>query len=164
MLFSTCFTCLDVYVSLWPENVPSRIKRKSNWSHSAVARGHVCPTVITSSEAQWTEHPLSIGGPRCLKWSMAAPSSPPQISGPHPRGQVWVEMTVGCQTYRSGLPQSRDPGHVTRPRQPMVLLSLCPHAVGKHSNSWSQTALETSATSATGESPSPLLLQNITLK
>lgn len=119
------------------------------------------------SEAQPTEHPLLRWRIQMFEVVYGRPPPPPpltQISGPHPRGQDWVEMTVGCQTYRSGSPQSRDPGHMTQPGQPIVLLPLCPHAVGKHSNSWPRTAPETSATSVTGESPSPLLLQSITLK
>eukprot|EP00064_Thunnus_orientalis_P019024 superscaffoldBa00004591_g19134 len=63
--------------------------------------------------------------------------------------------TVSCQTHRSGSPRSHDPGHVTQWGQPIVLLPLPLHAVGKHSNSWPQTVPETSATSATGENLTP---------
>lgn len=69
--------------------------------------------------------------------------------------ETTAAATVSCQTDWSGSLRSHDLGHVTQWGKPMVLLPLSFHAVGKHSNSWPRTALETSAMSATGENLPP---------
>lgn len=109
--------------------------------------------------------PLRVGGCRRLMWLTVA-SSLPLASDQWP-GPSWaspVEMTatatVSCQTHWSGSPRSHDPGHVTQWGQPIVLLPLLLHAVGKHSNSWPRTVPETSATSASGENLPPAALEH----
>lgn len=98
--------------------------------------------------------PLCVGGSMRLMW-LTVTSSLPQASDRWPR-PVWVSAAmVSCQFHWSGSLQSHDPGHMTQWGQPIVLLVLPLHAVGKHSNSWPRTVPETSATSTTDENLPP---------
>lgn len=97
-----------------------------------------------------------------LTVASSLPLDPDQWPAPAWAGSVKMTkaMTVSWETHWSGSPQSHDRGHMIEENQtswgqPMVLLPLPLHAVGKHSNSWPWTVPETSAASATGENPPP---------
>ena len=118
----------------------------------------------TVSQAQWMDHPLLRWRIQMFKMVLGRPllsSGPEQRPAPAWAGPGWDDRCLPNPPERPTTTTTTTPvtwawSHDPRqPEQPIVLLSPCPHAVGKHSNRWPWTAPETSATSATGASPPP---------